>query len=87
MSRISHVLFGAVLGAGLTVLAIQPPTALVAAAKAAAGKDTYSQLNLFGDVFERIRASYVEKPDDNKLIEASIKRHAWLARPSFTLPE
>jgi carboxyl-terminal processing protease len=45
---------------------------LVAAAKAAAGVDTYSQLNLFGDVFERIRTDYVEKPDDGKLIEASI---------------
>jgi carboxyl-terminal processing protease len=72
MRRISHVLLGAVVGAGLTVLAIQPPSALVAAAKAAAGSDTYSQLNLFGDVFERIRAGYVEKPDDSKLIEASI---------------
>ena len=33
---------------------------------------TYSQLNLFGDVFERIRADYVEKPDDAKLIEGAI---------------
>jgi carboxyl-terminal processing protease len=72
MRRISHVLLGAVIGAGLTVLAIQPPGALTAAAKAAAGTDTYSQLNLFGDVFERIRAGYVEKPDDSRLIEASI---------------
>ena len=72
MRRISHVLLGAVIGAGLTVLVIQPPSALIAAAKAAAGTDTYSQLNLFGDVFERIRAGYVEKPDDAKLIEASI---------------
>jgi carboxyl-terminal processing protease len=72
MRRISHVLLGAVIGAGLTVFAIQPPSALVAAAKAAAGTDTYSQLNLFGDVFERIRAGYVEKPDDSRLIEASI---------------
>ncbi len=78
MRRISHLLLGAALGAGLTVLALQPPTALVAAAKAAAGNkaatgnETYSQLNLFGDVFERIRASYVEKPDDGRLIEASI---------------
>jgi carboxyl-terminal processing protease len=45
---------------------------LVAAAKASASSDTYSQLNLFGDVFERVRADYVEKPDDAKLIEASI---------------
>jgi carboxyl-terminal processing protease len=72
MRRISHVLLGAVIGAGLTVLAIQPPNALVAAAKAAAGTDTYSQLNLFGDVFERIRAGYVEKPDDGKLVEGAI---------------
>jgi carboxyl-terminal processing protease len=39
---------------------------------AATGPDTYSQLNLFGEVFERIRTNYVEKPDDAKLIEASI---------------
>ena len=34
--------------------------------------DTYSQLNLFGDVFERIKADYVEKPDDTKLVEGAI---------------
>ncbi|MEA2895125.1 MAG: carboxyl-terminal processing protease, partial [Bradyrhizobium sp.] len=72
MRRISHVLLGAVIGAGLTVLAIQPPSALVAAAKAAASTDAYSQLNLFGDVFERIKAGYVEKPNDAKLVEGAI---------------
>ena len=72
MRRISNLLLGGVIGAGLTVLAIQPPSALVAAAKAAAGTDTYSQLNLFGDVFERIKAGYVEKPDDAKLVEGAI---------------
>src|SRR5471030_363211 len=72
MRRISNVLLGAVIGAGLTVLASHPPGALVAAAKAAASTDTYSQLNLFGDVFERIRAGYVEKPDDGKLVEGAI---------------
>ena len=34
--------------------------------------DTYSQLNLFGEVFERVRTDYVEKPDDSKLIEGAI---------------
>jgi carboxyl-terminal processing protease len=34
--------------------------------------DTYRQLSLFGDVFERVRADYVEKPDDSKLIESAI---------------
>jgi carboxyl-terminal processing protease len=72
MRRISNLLLGAVIGSGLTVLAIQPPSALVAAARAAAGTDTYSQLNLFGDVFERIKAGYVEKPDDAKLVEGAI---------------
>ena len=38
----------------------------------AAATDTYRQLNLFGDVFERIRADYVEEPDDAKLIEAAV---------------
>ncbi len=32
----------------------------------------YEQLDLFGDIFERIRAQYVEKVDDKKLIEAAI---------------
>ncbi len=72
MRRISNLLLGAVIGSGLTVLAIQPPSALVAAARAATSTDTYSQLNLFGDVFERIKAGYVEKPDDAKLVEGAI---------------
>jgi len=33
---------------------------------------TYQLLNLFGDVFERVRAEYVEKPTDRELIEAAI---------------
>ena len=41
-------------------------------AKAAASSDTYRQLNLFGDVFERVRSDYVEKPDDGKLVETAI---------------
>jgi carboxyl-terminal processing protease len=36
------------------------------------GSDTYRQLNLFGDVFERVRADYVEEVTDKKLIEAAI---------------
>jgi len=34
--------------------------------------DTYRQLNLFGDVFERVRANYVEDITDEELIEAAI---------------
>src|SRR3978361_1942999 len=65
---------GTVTGICLTALVTGPQGAhLFAAAKAAARSDsTYSQLNLFGDVFERVRASYVEKPDDSKLMEGAI---------------
>jgi carboxyl-terminal processing protease len=38
----------------------------------AASSDAYRELNLFGDVFERVRADYVEVPDDNQLIESAI---------------
>lgn len=33
---------------------------------------TYKQLNLFGDVFERVRAQYVDQVNDKKLIENAI---------------
>lgn len=38
----------------------------------ASDSDTYRQLNLFGDVFERVRADYVEPTDDAKLVESAI---------------
>lgn len=34
--------------------------------------ETYQQLNLFGDVFERVRAEYVDDVSDKELIEAAI---------------
>ncbi|MGL1316073.1 hypothetical protein ACSTJS_24690, partial [Vibrio parahaemolyticus] len=34
--------------------------------------ELYKQLDLFGDVLERVRSDYVEKPDDAQLIEAAI---------------
>jgi carboxyl-terminal processing protease len=66
------ILFGATAGAAIALLATQSPV-LFAATNAMVGvEDIYRQLNLFGDVFERVRADYVEKPDDNKLIESAI---------------
>jgi carboxyl-terminal processing protease len=73
MRKNSHFFLGAAAGAGLTLLVAAPQGAhLVAAAWAATGADAYSQLNLFGEVFERVRADYVEKPDDTKLMEGAI---------------
>jgi carboxyl-terminal processing protease len=34
--------------------------------------ETYRQLNLFGEVFERVRADYVDKVGDEELIESAI---------------
>jgi carboxyl-terminal processing protease len=45
---------------------------LAPSARAADNAETYRQLNLFGDVFERIRADYVEETNDEQLIEAAI---------------
>src|SRR6187200_3204326 len=68
----SLVLLGATAGIAVTLLATQPRLILMGASAKAAAADTYRQLNLFGDVFERVRADYVEKPDDSKLIEQAI---------------
>ncbi len=45
---------------------------LTGVGKDAGKQDTYRQLDLFGTVFERVRADYVEKVTDEKLIEAAI---------------
>jgi carboxyl-terminal processing protease len=64
------VLAGALLGATAMTLARDP--SFVSKAWAA-NAETYKNLNLFGDVFERVRADYVEKPDDKELIESAIQ--------------
>jgi carboxyl-terminal processing protease len=66
------ILLGATAGAAIALLATQSHVIFAATNAMAAVEDTYRQLNLFGDVFERVRADYVEKPDDGKLIESAI---------------
>src|SRR3984893_4410373 len=73
MRKNAQFFLGAAAAAGLPLLVAVPHGALSGAiSKAAAAADTYSQLNLFGEVFERVRADYVEKPDDTKLVEGAI---------------
>src|SRR5271167_1712680 len=69
--KVGYLGLGVVLGAAVTVAAPQALSYMSPAAYAAAA-DTYRQLNLFGDVFDKIRSDYVEKPDESKLIEAAI---------------
>ena len=70
--KTSLVLLGAAAGVAVTLFATQPRLLLVGSTAKAAAADTYKQLNLFGDVFERVRQDYVEKPDDGKLVESAI---------------
>jgi len=72
MRKTSLVFLGAVAGALATLAVTQPYSMSVGSAARAAASDTYRQLNLFGDVFERVRADYVEKPDDSQLVESAI---------------
>jgi carboxyl-terminal processing protease len=67
----SLLLAGTIIGATAAVTLTQVPSLIPGVAHAAVS-DTYRQLNLFGDVFERIRSDYVEKPEDSALIEAAV---------------
>ncbi|MBD8878454.1 S41 family peptidase [Roseibium polysiphoniae] len=69
--KASLLLVGALMGAAAVTTLTQIPFRVSDAANAAAS-DTYRQLNLFGDVFERVRSDYVEMPDDAQLIESAI---------------
>ena len=69
--KISSLALGVAIGAA-TVSFLPQAQALFGGSAMASASDTYRQLNLFGDVFERIRSDYVEKPDEQKLIEAAI---------------
>ena len=68
-----HSLFflGTAAGVCLTLL-FTGPQGMQSAAMAKARADIYAQLNLFGEVFERVRTDYVEKPEDAKLVEGAI---------------
>src|SRR5262245_48163043 len=45
---------------------------LPAASQSTSNSDTYDQLRLFGDVFEKVRADYVEEVTDEQLVENAI---------------
>jgi carboxyl-terminal processing protease len=72
MRKTSLSLLSAAAGAALTLITLQPRIIFDGSSAKAAAADTYRALSLFGDVFERVRIDYVEKPDDGKLIESAI---------------
>ena len=64
LASITGVMFGA-------VVATQVAGPLIAQ-EASRKASVYEQLDLFGDIFERIRSQYVEDVDEEDLIEAAI---------------
>ncbi len=61
---------GGVLAGALATTQIAGP--LLAQETAEGNSSVYQQLELFGNIFERIRTDYVEAPEDKELIEAAI---------------
>jgi len=58
--------------AAFVSLSLMSASLIGASTSQAESSDTYKQLNLFGDVFEKIRSQYVRKVTDEELIEAAI---------------
>ncbi len=71
MRKISLLLAGAAIGASVAIVTTQSGF-LASGSATAASSNTYKMLNLFGDVFEKVRTDYVEKPKEDKLIESAI---------------
>ncbi|EXL10477.1 S41 family peptidase [Aquamicrobium defluvii] len=68
MRKLSLLFAGALMGASAMSLVYGVP----GTAANAAGAETYKQLAIFGDIFERVRAQYVTPPDDKALVENAI---------------
>jgi len=66
--KLSLLLAGALMGASAMSLIYGVP----GSAANAAASETYKQLAIFGDIFERVRNQYVTPPDDKSLVENAI---------------
>ena len=66
--KVSLLFAGALMGASAMSLVYGAP----GSSANAAGSDTYKQLAIFGDIFERVRAEYVTPPEEQKLVESAI---------------
>ena len=68
----SRLILAAGFGLSLGVVTALQFAAPVLAQSSNERSSVYEQLDLFGDIFERIRSQYVEEVDDAELIEAAI---------------
>ncbi|MGR3717387.1 MAG: S41 family peptidase, partial [Thermohalobaculum sp.] len=58
--------------AGVALGVMAPQIVATTTAQENTPRNTYEYLDLFGDIFERVRVAYVEEVDEQKLIEAAI---------------
>ena len=65
-------LLAALLGTAAGVVVTTQVTGPLLAQDAEKKSNVYEQLDLFGDIFERIRSQYVEEVEESELIEAAI---------------
>jgi carboxyl-terminal processing protease len=65
-------LYSALLGSAAGVILTTQIAGPLVAQEADSSVSVYEQLDLFGDIFERIRSQYVEEVDEGELIEAAI---------------
>lgn len=66
--KVSLLLAGALMGASAMSLV----HGAAGTTANAAGSETYKQLAIFGDIFERVRGQYVTPPDEKALVESAI---------------
>ncbi len=71
-SKFSIVVTALILGAAVALAPSTPALAVDAAGNTKFSGDTYEYLELFGDVFERVRKDYVEAVSDQDLLESAI---------------
>ncbi len=69
--KISNVVTALALGTAVALAPSVPALAVDATSSKFSG-DTYKYLELFGDVFERVRKDYVEEVSDQELLESAI---------------
>jgi carboxyl-terminal processing protease len=70
--RMKRFLMAAAAGTLAGIVVTTQVAAPLLAQEAEKTSNVYEQLDLFGDIFERIRSQYVEEVDESELIEAAI---------------
>ena len=68
MRKMAFAMIGGAAAGVLAATQLASPSA----AQESSPRSTYESLDLFGDIFERVRSSYVEDVDEAELIEAAI---------------